>query len=235
MRLRTRLFAGSSVQLLAFGALLAYGYAELQREVIPMLDAHLSSKLEHSATLLASQLEVALGAGDPARIDDVIDRFSDDPDLKYVEVRDVRGVIVASRGARVAAPQLGPPHTNLRIAGTLRAWERVRFESVELGTVAVVVDTGRADRVRSWTATTALLAGFVWLCALVHAWWSARRFAQPIRAMKEFSRRVAAGELGGELAVSASGELAELRDHLNAMTHELHARELARRVQQEQA
>lgn len=215
MRLRTRLFAASSVQLLVFGVLLAYGYMKLQTDVIPMLDDHLANKLGHSTSWLASELEVALGANDPVRIRHVIDRVADDQDFLYVEVRDVHDAVVASRGTRTAT-------------APLQARAPVRFEGMDLGTVELAIDTARVDRVRSWTLVAAIVAAIAWLVSLAWAFVSARRFARPIQAMKEFSRSVAAGELDHTLRVAATGELAELRDHLNAMTLELGAREADR-------
>jgi signal transduction histidine kinase len=58
----------------------------------------------------------------------------------------------------------------------------------------------------------------------------ARLFVSPIRAMMDFSRKVAGGALSERLAITPPGELRELRDYLNQMTADLERREAERKV-----
>jgi signal transduction histidine kinase len=226
VKLRGRLFAFSSAQLLVFGALFAVMYVELQKTAMPMLAQHLREKSETSVRALASQLDVPLGAGDPAEVARVIEPVAGDEDFDAIEVVDVKGDVVFRRGPASDVVRSGAAATAREGGGLVRAWSPISFEGVQLGSVSVAFTTSRVDALRTWIAAIALASTLAWLGALVYSFVFARAFVAPIHAMKEFSRSVAAGDFRGQLVASAAGELDELREHLNTMTRDLQQREL---------
>jgi C4-dicarboxylate-specific signal transduction histidine kinase len=204
----------SGAKLLAFAALLAAGYVELRTAVFPLLEDHLRERAAATATSLASKLDVALGADDRALIDAIGTAALDDRDLAVIEIDDGSGTPVFRRGE----PVDGIP-----------ARADVQLEGLHLGAVALVFDTARIDRLRAWTSLLAAIGLAVWLAAVAYSVAFARRTVAPVRAMMEFSGRVAHGDFTRQLATTAtSDEVGELRDHLNAMTRDLAARDAER-------
>lgn len=81
------------------------------------------------------------------------------------------------------------------------------------------------------------LIGAMALClalTVALAWWVARRWVRPLHALQDATRRVAAGELGFQMAALAPGEgtheIAALIDDVNAMSQALSKLETARRM-----
>jgi signal transduction histidine kinase len=231
MKLRTRLFVLSSTQLFALGLLFAIGHIHFRQAVFPIFMEHLHEKAENAAASLASQLDLALGAGDKKLMSRAMATLVRDPDFRYVEIRDASGGLFHHEGQAPGGSLTDGPPRAAREAGdgTIRAWTEVNLEGMNLGRVIVVFDTGRVDDVRRWEERMALLAFVVWCAAIAYSLRFSRAFVTPIRHMMEFSRKVAAGAFHEQLSCRVSGELEELEEYLNAMTRELEAREKERR------
>ncbi len=231
MKLRTRLVVWSSIQLVVLGAVVAIGHIHFRRAVFPVFMEHLHQKAENAASGLASQLDLALGAGDRTLTVRPVAALVRDPDFSYVEVRDASGVVFHHQGQR---PEGSLTDGQQRVAsqaadGTIRAWAQVTLEGMNLGRVSVVFDNARVESVSRWENRMALVAFVVWCAAIAYSLRFSRAFATPIRRMMEFSRKVASGAFHEQLSCGGSGEVKELEDYLNAMTRELEAKENERR------
>jgi signal transduction histidine kinase len=231
MKLRTRLFVLSSTQLVVLGLLFAVGHIHFRQAVFPILMEHLNQKAENAVSSLASQLDVALGAGDRSLMEEAVADLVRDPDFLYVEIRDPSGTVRHHQGRRPdGAPPEGAQRTASQAAdGTIRAWTQVSLEGMDLGRVSVVFDTARVESVSRWENRMALVAVVIWCAAIGYSLRLSRAFATPIRHMMEFSRKVAAGAFHEKLSCGGTGELEELEDYLNTMTRDLEAKEQERR------
>jgi signal transduction histidine kinase len=230
MKLRHRLSLFSVAQVLLFGCMLAIGYCTVEREVLPMADAHIRSATQHLASQLGAALEVPLGAEDPALVRRALAPAFHDPDFRYVEVQDKTGHAVFAQGVAPVAPFSALPNQVYEQGRAIRAWVPVTFESLDLGRVVVVLDRGGIDRVRAGIRWLAGIGVIIWMGVLVSSFWFARAFVSPIRAMMEFSRSVAAGDFEKRLDTRSSGELRELTDYLNSMTTQLAQRDAERKA-----
>jgi len=231
MKLRTRLLVFTSTQLAILGLLFAASYVHFRHVVFPIVMEHLHRKAETAAVSLASQLDVALGAGEPKLIESAVAELVADPDFSYVEVRDPTGQILYNRGVRPAGPlNGGQPReaTESNDDHTVRSWSGVSLEGLDLGQLSIVFDTRRVENVRTWEERMALLVIVVWCAATAYGFRFSRAFVSPIRHMMVFSRKVAGGVFGETLSCGGAGELKELEDYLNAMTRELEAQQTER-------
>jgi C4-dicarboxylate-specific signal transduction histidine kinase len=99
----------------------------------------------------------------------------------------------------------------------------------------VVFGTERLDRLETWAQRFGIGVALLWMFALAYSIMFSRSFVSPIRAMMDFSRKVAGGELSDRLTIKPPGELADLRDYLNQMTADLERREQERKIAAAQA
>lgn len=228
MRLATRLLAHSSAQLVVFGLLVGFGYNEVRTTVVPMLEDSLRDKARSSLTLLASELEVPLGADDRSLVAKAVEAATHDPDFRYLEVTDAKGAVRFHAGtAPPSVARTGAPRSARLIGDTVEAWSTVSIEGVTLGDVMLVYDDARVERMRAWIRAAGAAALIVWLAILAYSIAFSRAFVRPIRSMMQFTHDVAGGQLGTRLDTPAPGELAELKDDLNQMACELAERQAA--------
>jgi signal transduction histidine kinase len=213
MKLRNRLFVSTSVPLVVMGIMLATAYAAYRTSVAPDLMAHLEHKATSSATSLGAQLDVPLGAADPAMVAEAVAATLRDPDVALLEVVDAGGVSVFRHGD----------------GGTVAAAAAVSLEGVALGRVHIRYSTARIDRLDVWAERLALFSLLVWLAALAYSLRFSRAFVAPLRRMMDYSRRVARGHFTERLTIHADGELGELERDLDVMATELHSQEQERR------
>jgi signal transduction histidine kinase len=232
MKMRDRLLLFGTAQLLVFGAVFALSYGAFERSVLPVFDSLLRAKVEHSARMLGAELDVPLGADDRALLAHTVDTMAlADADFAYLAVHDARGNTVYTRGAAPREPLFEGPELTARAAdGDIRAWATVSLEGIKLGAVAIVLSTARLDALDTWARRIALAVVLLWLGVLCYSIVFSRAFVSPIRAMMDFSRKVAGGALSERLAITPSGELRELRDYLNQMTADLERREAERKA-----
>jgi signal transduction histidine kinase len=231
MKLRDRLYLFSTAQLFVFGTVFLLAYMSFERSVLPMFTGLLRDKVEQVTRYVGEDLEVPLGTEDGALIEKALAPVLADPDLAYVVVHDPRGGIAFSRGAGGAGGLFsGAENAAHDGRGVIGAWTRVSLEGLRLGTVAVGFSTTRFDTLAAWARRIAVGVTLIWLAALCYSLVFARQFVAPIRAMMDFSRKVAGGALSERLAGDAPGELRDLRDYLNQMTADLERREAERKV-----
>ncbi|TMQ25186.1 MAG: HAMP domain-containing protein, partial [Deltaproteobacteria bacterium] len=143
--------------------------------------------------------------------------------------REAHGRPLLMRGVPPAGELFSGPEVVAQVErGKIRAWTRVSLEGLQLGSVAVGFSTARLEALAIWARRIAGGVALLWLLAVAYSIGFARTFVSPIRAMMDFSRKVAGGALSERLATAAPGELRELRDYLNQMTAELERREAER-------
>jgi signal transduction histidine kinase len=231
MKLRDRLLLFSTAQLLVFGALFALAYGAFERSILPMFQNLMCTKTEQVARMVSSELVVPLGADDRALLARTVTGIVGDPDFAYLAVRDAHDRLVFNQGKPPRDALFGGTEYGAYAAdGNVHAWATISLEGLQLGSVAIVFSTARFDALASWAEQIALAVTLAWLAALIYSIMFARTFVSPIRAMMDFSRKVAGGMLSERLAITASGELRELRDYMNQMTAELERREAERQI-----
>ncbi|HWM88852.1 MAG TPA: ATP-binding protein [Kofleriaceae bacterium] len=231
MKLRTRLVLLSATQLVVLGLLFAVGYIHVRGTVIPMVLDDLRRNAEQTASSLGAQLDVPLGAGDPALIEKQVAELVADPDFQFVEVLDADGHLLYQHGERPDGELAsGPARLAVTSGETIRAWAGVSLEGLALGRVSVVYQTARIERIRVWQERLGAVAGIAWFAAIAYTLRFSSAFVTPIRRMMEFSRKVASGMFQEKLSCGGPGELKELEEYLNAMARELEEREKERRV-----
>ncbi len=231
MKLRDRLLLFSTVQLLVFGALFVVAYAAFERSVLPMFERLLCTKNEQVARMVSGELDVALGADDYDLLARTVSGVLGDPDFAYLMVRDAHDHVMFVRGRPSGGALFGGPDHHAAVAGGyISTWAPISLEGLKLGSVAVVFRTTRLDELASRAQRVALGVLVAWLAALAYSLVFARSFVSPIRAMMDFSRKVAGGAFAERLVTAAPGELRELRDYLNQMTADLERREAERKV-----
>jgi len=231
MKLRHRLFLFSTGQLVAFGVVFGLAFWAFQRKVMPMLQELLREKSESLVMLLSKDFDLALAAQDPKLMVSKFESLDREPDFEYVVVRDATGATVAVHGSESADDVFaGPSNTATVGAHAIVIWAPISLEGLPLGSVGIALNTTRFATLARWARWLALGVTVSWLVALGYSIVFARSFVSPIRAMMDFSREVAGGELSRRLEIAPPGELRDLRDYLNQMTAELEHREQARKI-----
>src|SRR5205814_1957291 len=118
----------------------------------------------------------------------------DDPEFAYLVVRDAHERVVFSQGKPPADALFGgTAYLAYAVSGNVHAWAPISLEGLRLGSVAVVFSTERFDELARWAERIAIGVTLVWLAALVYSILFARAFVAPIRAMMDFSCKVAGG------------------------------------------
>jgi signal transduction histidine kinase len=231
MKLRDRLLLFSTAQLLVFGALFALAYGAFERSILPMFESLMCTKTERVARMVSSELDVPIGADDRALMAKTVADIVDDPDFAYIAVRDAHDRAVFSQGKVPGDALFGGTEYRAYVTDdNVHAWATISLEGLRLGSVAIVFGTARFDKLARWAERIAIGVTLAWLFALIYSILFARAFVSPIRAMMDFSRKVAGGTLSERLDAPAPGELRELRDYLNEMTADLERREAERRI-----
>jgi len=233
MKLRDRLLLFSTAQLVMFGTAFGLVYGAFSHSVLPMFDDLLRTKTEQVVRSIAAELDVPLGADDPALLARTVEHVVNQPEFAYLVIRDARDRQILVRGAPPQPVFAGAGSTAQLRAGTSGAWQSISLEGLRLGSVALGFSTARIDALAGWARGIAVGVALLWVIALGYSLGFARSFASPIRAMMDFSRQVAGGALSERLAIAAPGELRELRDYLNQMTAELERRHAERDVSDE--
>jgi signal transduction histidine kinase len=84
-----------------------------------------------------------------------------------------------------------------------------------------ILDEGQRQLLNALNTALVLSGGFSLLAALGLGWWMSSRLSQPIRVLNEGVQRLARGEWGAPLPVTAKNELGELTQAFNRMAAEL--------------
>lgn len=172
---------------------------------------------------------------------DVIGHVQRDTGARGVRVfiLDRRGAVILHPGGEGAS--LLPPAT-LADEPALQVWSdgehyltvhaplRPRSPVTDLAWTVVVQQPAEAALASALAARHAMLAvgTLIALAAAAVGWWSAGRYARPLKRMAQAAQRIERGDL--EVAIPAGGharELEQLSSALNAMTRRLVAREHA--------
>lgn len=232
MKLRDRLLLFSTAQLLTFGAAFAIAYSAFSHSVLPLFAELVRAKTEQAVRTVAAEVDVPLAWGDHARLGSRVAPVVDDPDFVYLVIHDTQHRPVLIRGTAPSASSAplfdGAEASAVQSGTTVSAWQSISVEGDRLGSAAVVLSTARLASLAVWARRLGLGVALIWFAALIYSLRFAGSFFRPIRAMMDFSRKVAGGALSERLTIAAPGELRELRDYLNQMTADLGRREADR-------
>lgn len=140
-----------------------------------------------------------------------------------LQIFDAQGGWVAGRAQDIGVPTVS---RSIKVAGSLVATVRLTRVRAPEGVDARFLRGQYGGLVAAMTLCLAL--------AVALAWWVARRWVRPLQALQDATRRVAAGDLGFQMAALApnegSHEIAALIDDVNAMSQALSKLETARRM-----
>jgi signal transduction histidine kinase len=229
MKLRDRFLLFSTAQLLLFGTAFGLIYGAFSHSVLPLFEDLIETRTEQVLRSISAELDVPLGADDPALLARTVEHVVNEPGFAYLVIRDARDRQVLGRGVPPPRPLFAGPEATAELgAGASGAWKTTSLEGLRLGSVALGFSTARIDALAGWARGIAIGVALLWMIALGYSLSFARAFASPIRAMLAFSREVAGGALSERLAIAAPGELGELRDYLNQMAAELERRHAER-------
>ena len=235
MKLRDRLVLFSTMQLVLFGGLFAIAYWQFAERILPTMEQSLTDKTAGTSLAIARDIDVALATEDDKLAAQAVEPYLRDPDFSYLALRTTDGRLLFERGDASAHTFQGEARIARRQGASIETWVPVAIEGVKLGTVSLALSRSRVDRIETWAARGAMVAGLIWLIALAYSIWFARSFVTPIGAMMKFSRKVATGAVSQRLPVTATDELGGLQADLNSMASELEQRERERRRQAQEA
>lgn len=218
MKLRDRLLLFSTAQLVLFGAAFALAYGAFAHAVLPVFEDLLRARTEQVARSVAAELEVPLGAADPAVIARAVEHVVNERDFAYLVVRDARDRQLFARGALPTGSAFAGTESRARLCdGASAAWLTISVEGRQLGSAAVGFSTTRLDALATWAQRSAIGVALMWLAALIYSLRFARSFASQMTsdlAHREAERDAAAtraGELRDELlSVTRMAGMAEI-------------------------
>ena len=210
-------------------------------------ERQLGSRAENNAEFLANQCQFAMLVGDRAELERIAASAVAGGQILFVEMTDDQGgapVLATSPGfPRSAVPRR--PYTGLGWAaghsfieitkpvvpiGTAHlAWEEHRSAPGRLGVLRLGLSTDRqrAASVRIiWTTVVVALAGLIAVVSVLSA--RLGTLLRPLRALTDFTSRVAAGDLGTRVAVQRPDEVGRLTRAFNSMVEALSATTVSR-------
>jgi signal transduction histidine kinase len=213
MKLRDRLLLFSTAQLVMFGAAFALAYGAFAHSVLPMFEDLLRAKTEQAARSVGAELEVPLGADDPALIARAVEHVVNEHDFAYLVVRDARDRRVFARGALPPGPAFAGTESHARLGdGASAAWLTISVEGLRLGSAAIGFSTVRLDALATWARRSAVGVMLMWLTALIYSLGFARSLRDHLNQMtSELEHRGAERD-------AAAARASELRDELLSVT-----------------
>jgi PAS domain S-box-containing protein len=193
------------------------------------LEAELHSRAESLADVLAAKSQFAMLVGDRAELERIVHNGATNPEVMSIEVIDPGGEPIRwSRGATRHASfevsrQVQPP------PGSRIGWKGVSQTLSDIGSVRLRFSSERERVTRNRVAESA--AGLTLLCFLLG---SAIRIMQlraalrPLSALTAFTRRVGAGNSGGQADVAWPDEVGRLTIAFNSMLARLQVSTVSR-------
>jgi two-component system, OmpR family, sensor histidine kinase BaeS len=140
-----------------------------------------------------------------------------------LQIFDAQGGWLAGRAQDIGVPTMS---RSVTVAGSLVATVRLTRLRAPEGVDAQFLRGQYGALIGAMALCLALAAAL--------AWWVARRWVRPLEALQDATRRVAAGDLGFQMAAlgphEGSHEIAALIDDVNAMSQALSKLETARRM-----
>jgi signal transduction histidine kinase len=223
MRTRLVLFGLSLISLFAVIMIIVWGL--LSAKVLPVIEDHLEQKLARGVALVESDLDIGMAAEDMALIRQTMSVLSFDDDIAYTAVFDIEGSLIYESGPSSFRPDnLNTGETASK--GALSKMQVVEFEGLALGHVFVVVSRQKLLTMQTWAHRMLAFGILVIVLSSAFVIRYSTQFVAPINEAIGFCRRVASGDLRGELTLHAPGELGDLFGDLNNMTRSLEERDL---------
>ena len=188
-------------------------------------ESQLDERARTTAKLIATMTSDSVVATDLATLDALVDQVLTNPDIDYLRVRGVGGVVLAEGGNPEALSGVFRPDVSAGDSdddGRLDISQPIevaghRFGVVELGLSTTALDS-RLDDALHWMGTVALIElALVGLLAAMLGQYLVRQLS----SLRDGARRVASGEFGHQIAIRGSDELAETARSFNAMSEAL--------------
>ena len=210
-------------------------------------DRQLRSRAENMAGFLADQCQFAMLVGDRQELERIAASTVADNRALFVEMTDEQSgapVLLTAAGFPRSAvphrPQTGPGwaagHSFIEITKVVApvatahlAWEDRPPAQVRLGVLRLGLSTDRqrAANVRIiWTTAVVALAGLIAVVLVLSA--QLRMLLRPLRALTDFTRKVAAGDLRTRAAIQRPDEVGRLTQSFNQMLEALSATTVSR-------
>jgi signal transduction histidine kinase len=210
-------------------------------------ERQLRSRAQDNAEFLANQCQFAMLVGDRAELERIAASAVAGDNILFVEMTDEQGgapVLLTGAGfPRWAVPShsqtgLGwaAGHSFIEITRAVApvakvhlAWDDRRSAPARLGVLRLGLSTDRqrAARMRIiWLTAAVALAGLIMVVSLLSL--RLRTLLRPLRALTDFTRRVAAGDLGTRVAVQRPDEVGRLTEAFNGMLQALSATTVSR-------
>jgi len=193
------------------------------------LDRQVASRADAVARFLAGQSQFAMLVGDRTELQRIAGNAVAGDAVIFVELHDEQGgapIVARKQIGQAAGPIIEARYPVMRPA-TESAWESdaSRPENARrLGAVRLGFSTApeRAARLH-FAETTAAIAIVSLLIAAFAQALQVRRLLRPLQSLTEFTRRVAAGDLGSRAEVVRPDEVGRLTEAFNSMVQQLGA------------
>lgn len=207
----------------------------------------LRSRAENNAQFLANQCQFAMLVGDRAELERIAASAVAGDNILFVEMTDEQGGPSVLLTGADFPPSAVPPHSQAGLgwaAGhsfieitravapvptTHLAWEERQSAPARLGVLRLGLSTDRqrAANVRIiWTTAVVALAGLILVVSVLSL--RLRTLLRPLRALTDFTRTVAAGDLGARVVVQRPDEVGRLTEAFNTMVQALSATTVSR-------
>ncbi len=215
MSYRRKMIISQIVAVVLLGGIVAIINLDYYNRTVPLQLEGLRARTELGVRTLAG------AGGDRASL---TTKLGLDPDLRFAAVFNPRGELMASAGVVPGLPEparVRYPVTRHTSRGGIQRAEQIVQDGRVVGSVWVEYSTARVEASKRLFAVLSV-AGMV--LALLSSFLTvifADHIVRPLREMIAFVHRVANGDTGARLVVTAHDELAELGHDLDRMTHKL--------------
>ncbi len=195
------------------------------------LESQLTGRAEALADFLAGQSQFAMLVGDRSELDRIAANAVASEGVVFVELDDAGNAVPLVRrngGGGASGPPIEVSRPVIRPAQVGQGdWEPAASggsASGQLGTVRLAFSTGseRAARRRFAELTAAIVIAILLIAAITQTL-QMRALLRPLQSLAQFTRRVAAGDLGGRAEVVRPDEVGRLTEAFNSMVEQLGA------------
>lgn len=185
----------------------------------------LDERARTTAKLIATMTSDSVVATDLASLDALVEQVLTNPDISYLRVRGIGGVVLAQGGdpEALAGPFRPDPSAGdsdddglLDIAQPIEVAGH-RFGGIELGLSTAALDDVLDDAMRWMGSVVFIELALVGLLGLILAQYLLRQFS----SLRDGAKRVANGEFGHQIEIHGHDELAETGLSFNAMSQAL--------------
>ena len=195
----------------------------------------LRKRANTTAAVLATTTKDAVIATDLGALESVITAVLSNPDVLYVRIVGVGGVLAQGGDAAILArPYIEDTHLDNVTDGVFDTSAIIELHSAHYGQIELGISTTAVHQLvlQAKTRMYAIAGAEIVLVALF-SWWFGSYLTRGLRLLRDAARRINAGQLGEQSIISGTDELAETAQAFNDMSQQL-ARAAERRHAAEQ-